>query len=476
MVLIVSDQHRADCCEPYGNQQVRTPALSRLAADGTVYDNSFCAFPVCAPSRYSLLTGLYPRQHLALGNASTVPAGLPTFPRALRDLGYGTTTVGKMHLTPAYLDVGFEQMFLAEQDGAGRLVDDFHRHLRRHGLIDRGDVIDQIAEFRKNAPPEYWATFGALESDLPEEHHSTTWIGDRACEQIAAWDESRPQLLMVSFIKPHHPFDPPARWLQDYSETDLDPLPGWTPECLDRDLEFSTGYFPWRDLSEPALRRIMRHYYVGISHIDHQIGRITAALEQRGEYDDTLIVYTSDHGEYLGFHHMLLKGGLLYNPLARVPLIVKYPGRPGGRRENALVSGVDIAPTLVGAAGGEPFGSGHDLGAGPPDRELVVIEAPGPSHIMARSRTHKLILRPRREPLLFDLRADPLELTDLAADPAYREVRDSLQAQVTEQLLFGSPGTHRDSAAPLIRTPNVPEDLAGTEQEMRAWIRQQINR
>jgi len=208
ILLIHADQHRQDCIGCYGNGQVITPSIDAIASDGVIYQNSFCPFPICAPSRYSLLSGLYVNQHLGRGNHCTLPEGLPTFPKMLREQGYNTACVGKMHFSPTYLDVGFDFMRLCEQAGPGRLDDDYHRELIQNGLFDWVDTIDQMGEHQKNAPEYYFRSHGALESDLPEEQYTTRWIGDRACEVLDNWGQNG-NLLMVGFVKPHHPFGPP---------------------------------------------------------------------------------------------------------------------------------------------------------------------------------------------------------------------------------------------------------------------------
>jgi hypothetical protein len=164
-LVIHTNQQRFDCLGAYGNRDIRTPNIDALAADGVVYENSFCVYPVCTPSRYSLLSGLYVRQHLGRSNRSTLPAGVPTFPRCLRD----------------------------------------------EGLADRMDLLDQRAEFREHAGSTYWDSSGARRSDLDEKHHSTTWSADRAVEELDAWGPGD-NMLMVGFVKPHHPFDPPEPW------------------------------------------------------------------------------------------------------------------------------------------------------------------------------------------------------------------------------------------------------------------------
>ena len=154
ILLIHADQLRADCLSPYGNRDVKTPAIARLAEEGTVYDQHYCVYPVCTPSRYSLLSGQYVHQHLGWGNHCTFPSGLSTFPKILRENGWRTAAVGKMHFTPTYLDMGFDRMTLSEQDGPGRFDDDYHRELMENGLIDDIDLIDQRSEFRAKADPD----------------------------------------------------------------------------------------------------------------------------------------------------------------------------------------------------------------------------------------------------------------------------------------------------------------------------------
>ncbi|HEV3121574.1 MAG TPA: sulfatase-like hydrolase/transferase, partial [Isosphaeraceae bacterium] len=199
VLVIHADQHRFDCLGAMGHPDVRTPNLDALARDGVVFRNSFCTWPVCTPSRYSLLSGLYARQHGGRSNRATLLPGTPTFPSLLRSAGYQTAAVGKMHFTPAYLDLGFDRLFLAEQNGRGGLVDDYHRYLKDRGLIDSVDLMDQEQPYRSGAPEDYWRSFGAGPSNLPEEHHSTTWIGNRALEILGSWTAEKPGLLMVGF-------------------------------------------------------------------------------------------------------------------------------------------------------------------------------------------------------------------------------------------------------------------------------------
>lgn len=453
ILLIMSDQHRFDCMGAYGNQEIKTPHLDELSAESVVYENSFCAAPVCTPSRYSLMTGLYPHQHQGYSNHSTIPAGIETFPRILQKNGYKTKAVGKMHFTPTYLNLGFIEMELAEQNGSGRYEDDYHNDLMSRNLIDRIDVWDQVKEYRNTAPQIYWDNYGALESNLPEEHHSTAWIGNKALTSLDEWEENEQNLLMVSFIKPHHPFDPPKPWSEMYDPDKLTLLPGWTDECLDHDIDEHKGFFPHRELTEKKLKKVMSCYYASISHFDNYVGRMLQKLRDKGLYDNTVIIYTSDHGEYMGFHHLLLKNNHMYDPLSKVPLLIKYrkhEGRVG--RSDQLVNNIDLAPTILGQAGcpcGE-FMSGLDISQNSKERPFIFSEQGRGRAYMVRSKTHKLLLnRDESKSLFFDLQKDPLEIKNLFNEKEVQSSIQDYQHALNRMILFESPPpshVHKEAA------------------------------
>lgn len=477
ILLIHADQHRIDCLGAYGNREVRTPNLDALAADGVTYPNSFCSFPVCTPSRYSLVTGLYVHQHLGWTNHCTLPSGIPMFPRLLRDAGYRTAAVGKMHFTPTYLDVGFEDMCLAEQNGPGRYDDDYHRWLMAEGLCPGVDFMDQEREFRANATDEYWDSVGAMESDLDEEHHSTTWVAARAMERLARW-QGGGNLLMVGFVKPHHPFDPPAPWSKLYDPATITPLPGWTEEPVNGDIESSRGYFPHAELTERKLKLATAMYYATITQIDHHVGRMLDLLRQNGLYENTMVVYTSDHGDYLGYHHLLLKGGRLYDPLAKVPLLVKYAGNArAGERDESLVSNVDLAPTFLQAAelAVPRLLPGRDLATGEAP-EFVFAEDPGARTYMVRSRRYKLILeRNEEKSLFFDLDDDPHELCNRYGDPVLEgEIRRHREGLFRWALFDARTPVNLDEYAPIIDAPNAVGLEPGRRQTEVAYFRERM--
>ncbi|MCC6154286.1 MAG: sulfatase-like hydrolase/transferase, partial [Candidatus Hydrogenedentes bacterium] len=362
-------------------------------------------------------------------------------------------------------DVGFQRMFLAEQDGDGRWDDDYHRELMQRELIDINDLEDQRREYRAHARKAYWETFGALPTNLPKDMHSTEWIGRKSLEVLKEWGVGG-NLLVTSFIKPHHPFDAVQGDAEGYDSTELSLLPGYTEQCFDHDLALNTGYFPNKDLTETRLRRVMAYYYATIEQIDRQVGAMMDVLKSKDLYDDALIVYVSDHGEYMGQHHMLLKGNYMYDSLARVPLIIKYPHRHRvGETLTGLVSLVDLAPTIVRSAGCEPGAAmeGLDLAHDKKGREIVYAESGRGDQVMARTKTHKLMVstKPKCEQL-YDLALDPEELRNVYEEPRYMEVVRVLREKLSAwQGTAPVPEPHLDMDAAQIAQANVPpKDLS----------------
>ena len=459
VLLIHVDQHRFDCLGAYGNPDIKTPNIDKLAEEGQCFHNAFCSLPVCTPSRYSLLCGLHVHQHLGWTNHSTLPYGIPTFPKVLRDAGYSTAAVGKMHFTPTYLDVGFERMSLCEQNGPGRYDDDYHRWLKKNGLCDKNDLIDQVNEYRHDAPQSYWDSYGVQISNLDEKHHSTTWIGDQACHELSQW-ENGGNLLMVGFVKPHHPFDPPRQWFDMYNPEDLSLLSGWTEECLPRDLDHYQGHFPNKDLNEKKVKKIMAAYYASISQIDFQVGRIVDELKKNKLYKDSLIIFTSDHGDYMGYHHMVLKGNHMYDPVMKIPLIIKPPAtRCDLASTEVMTSNIDIAPTICDIAGvtWENESLAQSL-VGEQDNRRHVIAASHKREYMIRDQKRKFIWNadPKKS-LFFNLEDDPYELKSLITAPEWQEEIASYKSLLINELLFSNPApTYLNEYEKIINQKNVP--------------------
>ena len=478
ILILHADQHQQTCMGAYGNAEVQTPNMDALARDGVCYTNHFTPYPVCTPSRYSLLTGLYAHQHLGASNRCTLPAGLDTFPRILKQAGYRTAAVGKMHFTPTYLDVGYERLCLSEQDGDGRMDDDYHRSLMAKGLWDCADTLEQVNSYRMTAGEEYWKNFGSRPSDLSEEDYSTPWIAARAAEELDGWTQGG-NLLTVGFIKPHHPFDPPGRWAEYYDPNALTLPEGWQERCPALDFAYAKGFYPNNTLTEKVLRQCLADYYAAITQVDEVVGQLIAQLKAKGIYDNTLIVYTSDHGEYMGFHHMMGKSNFMYDPLMKIPLLVKYPKAaniaPG--RDARLCENVDLAPTLLRQAGCEigEFMCGKAL-TDDAQKGMVFAQLGEDTQFMARSKTRKLLYC--KNPALhqfFDLEKDPLERCNLYHDPAYQaEIAQYTEALLRWRLLDAPPPIHLDMAAPITNCSNALHPRDGHREKIEAYMKQKM--
>lgn len=432
VLLITADQLRADCLGCYGNDVVHTPHLDALASRGARFDAAYAPATVCVPSRQSILTGMYPSAHGAMSNRSAVPESMPNLASSLSEAGYQTAAIGKMHFHPVYADYGFEHMRLAEQDGDGWKIDDYHaKFLRERGLADQWDLWDQQAEHRVHAPEHYWASYGTTTSELPEEAYHTTWIADESVAWLQEIPDDAPFFLWTSFIKPHHPFDPPAPYDGMYDPADVilpprDELWRLKP-LLNLAGDPRLGYFDVRDMDEATLRQVVAHYYGLITQIDDAVGRLIEVLQERDALDDTVVVFCSDHGDYLGQYGLFLKyPNVPYDALARVPLIVAGPEeriRPATEVREP-VSLIDLLPTLVGMAGAEPPAGvqGVDLGRtlGGDSASLasrtVLIEG-DKIHKAVRSSDYKLIYHPQGQTAeLYAPSDDPYELHDLSAE------------------------------------------------------------
>lgn len=477
ILIIHADQHRQDCIGAYGNRDIKTPNIDALAQNGTLYNSHYTVYPVCTPSRYSFFSGQYVHQHNAWTNISTLPNGTATFPKLLKAAGYRTCAVGKMHFTPAYQDIGFDKMVLSEQNGEGRFEDDYHSYLMENGLIDKLDLADQVDDIRKTMGSKYYDHFGAFQSDLSVESHSTSWVTRQAAAELDGWDEAGGSLLFVGYIKPHHPFDPPFPYSKMYNENELKLLAGYTEEIPKHDFDNSPGFFDNRLLSEEKLRGVMAKYYATITQIDDNVGELISILKRKGCYDNTVIIYTSDHGDYMGYHHMLLKGNYLYEPLAKIPLIIKYPNQKEGIVDDSLSENVDLASTILELCGiSAPCSmSGNSLLDKTRKRDYAFSEgqygteaAPCQGY-MIRTKRYKLIVHGSFESsMFFDLEKDPYELKNVANSAEYQEEFDRHKNYLIEHMLFQYGGrNHCDNSAPQLKDS---DKLAEKSRRVKEYV------
>lgn len=385
VLFIITDQQRWDTLGCSGNPLIATPNLDRLAAGGLVCDRAYCESPICLPSRTTLLTGRRAARHGVVLHGCSMRDGERTLGDAFAERGYATHAVGKLHVR-SQVHTGHPESIPDWRAGC---------YAGWHGPYAGFDAVELILghsnsllghygawltrEHRQRCHllwEEHWRRLpgggqGVYDNAIPEDLHACAWCADRALAAMAAArDAGRPFFLHVGFPDPHWPINPPPRWFHHYDAT---PIPGQPPfpdpaglprlfaGCAAGTLPphpYDGGFQRAGDAAEVAA--ITRAYWGAISFVDHQVGRILDGLARLGLEEDTLVVFTSDHGEFMGDHGLMTKGGFCYESLVRVPFIVRLPGRlPAGRRHAGLLSFVDVPATLAALCGFDP-GLEHD--------------------------------------------------------------------------------------------------------------------
>jgi arylsulfatase A-like enzyme len=463
VITIHTDQQRADCLGCMGHPVVRTPNLDALAGRGTLYRQHYTVNPVCTPSRAAYITGQYPQTNRVLDNGMPLPEEAETLPRVLARAGYRTASFGKLHLQTyceyegddsreslarwkrgelagwrgpyyGYQEVGLTVVH-GDQPGGGHYGD-----WRRERFPDHPGGPDQARE-----------NFGyaCYRSGVPLEAHSSTWITDRAIEFLAGVGEE-PFLLNVSFPDPHHPFSPPAPYDSMYDaieppvphrvEGENEAKPGpWPAGMTGRPFPNDGGAHHHAEMSEPTLQQIQRHTYGMITLIDDCVGRLLAALTERGLDRTTLIVFTSDHGDFLGDHWFVFKGQAPCRSLLHIPLILFEPGAAPGVVD-APGSNVDVMPTILDRLGleipadvqGVPLPRPGEAASRPWAYEAGWSKAsPSWHHQTLYTADWRLSLYPNLEAgELYDLQADPHEHRNRWDDTSCAAARASLLLQL----------------------------------------------
>jgi len=353
--MIMTDQQRWDGVGINGNPHIRTPHFDAIARDGISLAHHYTAAMACVPSRACLMTG----QHTHVNGANYtsrnrwIQPGTPTLPGCFSAHGYFTAGVGKMHSTPWYALDGFDRrVFMESQCDAwkGTGEDDYGVMMSQLGLLDK--TIGHHT-------PGFGKAYKSMPCPLPPELHLDGYTGKRGVdvlEELIA--QPKPFFLTVSFTGPHEPFDPPAPYDTMYDPRAM-PLGHWRdgelnclPERIYRTIvDMGIEHLNYTAVPEEKKREMIAYYYGKISLIDDCVGRLTDTLKRHGLYEDTIILCTSDHGEYLGDHNTYGKSDFPCESDCRVPLLLKAPGIHGDGKRDTLVSHVDIMPTLLEAAG-----------------------------------------------------------------------------------------------------------------------------
>lgn len=466
ILLLCTDQQRHDALGCYGNPYIQTQAIDRLAAEGVLFEQCYVQSPVCAPSRASLVTGQYVSSHGLWANGVALPRHHAIFSRALADAGYTCGMIGKMHLAACFggrteprLDDGYDFYAWAHDPSHGSPANDYHRWLRdRHP-----DVYERV----RASGPRVRHQPGGFDT-LPTEAHYSRWASERAIAFLdAARDGDAPFFLWVNFFDPHHPFVAPEEYLDRYDPDALpDPI-GYDGELetkppIQREASAESYAGHARGFASHTPREIkeaIAAYYAMVTLIDDETRRILDRLDALGLADDTVVVFTSDHGEMLGDHQLLLKGPMLYEGAVRVPLILRWPGRlPAGERRSELVQWIDLTTTFTDLAGLPPLPAAQGMSLLPLARGDEGATVRGwaisqyrdsghpydpPVHMtMLRAGDHKLIVQHgppasarQRTGELYDLARDPDELVNLWDDPGAADTRTALERTLLDVLV-----------------------------------------
>lgn len=437
VLILFTDQQRWDALGAAGNPHIQTPNLDALARRGVLFHRAYCNAPVCMPSRHSMLSGLYPTTVGTTTNGTEMDPDVPCLQHYLAVYGYYTANLGKLHfLNHATRDhralhprFGFDEAVISDEPGC--YADPYLKWVEMHDP-------DAVEACMCSTPPECRTprvhkqprdTDAPYVFEGPEHLTHTAFVADITCDFITRRAGSgRPWMAIAGFYATHTPLNPPQRFLDLYDPATL-PSPKMNPGDNTR------GH------SDAHWRTVKQHYYALVSHVDDQCGRILHALDATGQTDQTVIVFVSDHGEYLGDHGRIQKGMPGHDAAARVPLIVAGPGIPAAEAPRSeLIELVDLVPTLLDCCGvqADPGLQGRSfrpLLTGRPytPRTSAFLEERAPRGAgwkAIRTPDHKYCLANDGRELLYDLRHDPDELNDLAADPAHSQTLDACRMEL----------------------------------------------
>lgn len=450
LLVIMSDEQSWNTLGCTGNPAARTPHLDALAERGMSFDRMYTPFPLCCPSRTSLMTGMMPRHHHVLGNWRGIRPDLAGHGLGgwFRAAGYHTFYVGKWHVpgtTPTRMGFLDQAAIPAVLDGKdrGRYITDYRDYASAQGYRLLPDHIENVtaadlAGLRDPDSPH------RTTAEISLDHYLEPWQTRQFAEVLDRTPEDRPWFGYCSFNAPHFPMVVPEPYDTIIDRAAIELPASWRHGFADLPQEVQRSHFAQRftDLDEDGWREVIAHYYGMISLVDDQVGRIVELLRRRGELDNTIIVFTSDHGDMMGAHRLMEKGHLLhYEEAVHIPLIISHPDRLRGR-DDGLHTMPDLTATLLDLAG-ITAADGADTGidgigfADGSSRDAVITESilwgrdsenahgehRDPAHfrlgtdtvnLSIRDRDHRYIFRSDDIDELYDQRADPAELHNLA--------------------------------------------------------------
>ncbi len=488
ILLITADQHRADHFG-FAGKSIRTPHLDQMAVDGTRFEAAITPCVVCQPARASILTGLLPLTHGVHDNGIDLdPAiGEKGMAGSLGQAGYDTKYIGKAHFSTYHTNEktgtpecvkssadypdGWNGPYMGFEDVELLLIGhnywdppeppQGHHYERWYYADGRGKARNQQYAQRLSPKTSAAQTF---HSGLPVAWHNSTWIGNQTVEFLKSrGEDDAPFLCWASFPDPHHPFDCPSPWsnmhpledieLPEHRHRDLDDRPWWHKEAVERTpksnnpehIRVRKEYSRIEPQTDQQLKEIIQNTYGQIALIDHNVGRIMQALRETGLDENTIVIYTADHGDWMGDHGLILKGPMHYEGLLRVGLLVRGPGVPAGKMVDEPVSTLDLAPTFMDYGQATALGTLHGESLRPlietdtARREFAMNEWElYPTRVgvqlslrTVRTKTHKLTLDlGSGAGELYDLVNNPHEMVNRFDDADYQTIREELTKMI----------------------------------------------
>jgi choline-sulfatase len=461
ILWICTDQQRWDTLGCYGNSWVQTPNLDALAANSAQFDFAFCQSPICTPSRSSFLSGRYPRTTRCRQNGQSIPADEILVTKMLADSGYHGGLAGKLHISAC-------EPSICPMAGEPRIDDGYaefnwsHDHRPIWPANAYGNWLKQRG---KTYHTPAFSQSRYVQTGMPEPDHQTTWCVEKASEFIRRRSfRTQPWFFSLNLFDPHHPFDPPAEYLQRYLDRlDEIPLPNFEEEQLQerplwQQLDHQNAYnakgsYPYPQMTDMDHRLVRAAYWAMIDLIDVQLGRLFQTLRDTGQWDNTLIIFMSDHGEMLGDHGIYLKGPYCYEEAVRVPLLMHMPGKITAGRRDQLVELTDLAPTILDIAGMQPHPGMQGKSLVPvltdydhTHREDVYCEYhntlvshrnPTAHVTMLRNTTHKLVVaHGQNTGELYDLTNDPKEQVNLWCDTQVQVVKMQMLERLCDRMAW----------------------------------------
>nr|WP_297461435.1 choline-sulfatase [uncultured Halomonas sp.] len=435
ILFLMADQMAVPSLPFHGHPLVKTPHLSRLAAEGVVFDSAYCNSPLCAPSRFALMAGQLPSRIGGYDNAADFAADTPTFAHYLRDAGYYTALSGKMHFCGPDQLHGFEERLTTDIYPA-----DYGWFVDWENFDTRPSYYHNMSSVTQAGP--------CVRSNQLDFDDEVAFRARRFLYDYARNGERRPFCLTVSMTHPHDPYTIPRQYWDRYAHDDIDmPRVPYSRELMDPHSQRLRHVYQLDEetISDDQIRNARHAYYGAISYVDDQVGAVLEALKETGLEEDTIIVFSGDHGDMLGERGLWYKMSWFENS-ARVPMIVHAPGRFAPARVSESVSTMDLLPTFAEIAhdGAAPEYAvpidgrsllphlngrgGHDEVIG----EYLGEGAIAPLLMIRRGR-YKFVYSAPDPDQLFDLGTDPLELTNLAEEPTYQDLRKQFRDEVARR-------------------------------------------